>query len=192
MLFSHGKLWRDGELVGLVSRHRFHAVDRILCGESDKYQPWREQHFELGDEWRNDDFDFPWWVQLRFRKRFNEREPNGDDDLHPQGDQCFRLDDCDGYGYRKRGRGSVDHNNYLVPQRNPIDTLRRLYDQCERRDPSLHIFDEYLHILCHLAGGTGARCFDWGHLELARSRTGKLRGPVDRDGCGKPAGHAAD
>ena len=66
----------------------------------------------MDDERRNNDFNFPWWFQFRFGEQFNERQPNGDDYLHVDCDQCVWLDDS--YGNRDSNRNNGDETDHQL------------------------------------------------------------------------------
>jgi len=125
--------------------HRLRAFDYILYDESDKHTPGYEQHTELGDKRRNHDFDFPWWIQLRVGERLNEREPNGDDDLHADSDRCLWPGDGNGNSHRNHGRdaASINDNNHFVSKRNAGHILCRLHNIHQRRLSSLRLFSRH-------------------------------------------------
>ena len=104
-------MWRRDELLEIGRWHRFRAVDHILYGDSGKHKLRDKQHAELGDKWRSHGFDFSRWIQLRVGERLNDREPGGDDGLHADRNQRFRLGDVHGNSHRNYSRHA---NNQLV------------------------------------------------------------------------------
>jgi hypothetical protein len=101
-------LRRGDELAEPEPWHGLRAFDHILYGESDKHKLGDEQHTELDDKWRNYDFDFPWWIQLRVGERLSDREPDGDDDLYTDGDRCLWLDHRHGNSHGNHIRHAND------------------------------------------------------------------------------------
>jgi len=83
-----------------ASRNGVRAHDHLLFGESSKHQLRHKQHSELGDQRRNGNFDLPRNIHLHIGERYNECEPNGDDDLYLDSHQCCWLEHHEGNRYR--------------------------------------------------------------------------------------------
>jgi len=94
---------RLGEFVGLTLWKRLRADDHILRGQSHKYRFGFQQHAELGDDGRDEHCHHAGNIHFHIGKRFNEHEPNGDDHLHADRDECHRLDHfhCHGNCHRQ-------------------------------------------------------------------------------------------
>jgi len=92
-----GELWIV-QLFELVLWKSFRADDHLVCGESDKRKRRCQQHAELGDDRSHEDRHHAGDIHLDIGKRFSEHEPNGNDRLHADGNQCFRLDHGDADG----------------------------------------------------------------------------------------------
>jgi len=92
------------EFVELVLRKRLNADDHLLHGKPDKHECRHKQHTELGgsrsDEYRHHAGDF----HFRIGERFNDDEPNGDDHLHADSNQCRRLGRVYANRHRKHDR----------------------------------------------------------------------------------------
>jgi len=139
---------------GHGNRHRHHGIsanDRLLHSKPDRHQFRFRQHAELDDNRSDEYHNHAGNIYVNIGEWFNEREPNGNDDLHADSHQCFWLDNGHGNRHRSYGRGAADDNDHLVSWRNAIDTLHRVYDQCQRRNCSLHFFDEHINIVCYVA-----------------------------------------
>jgi hypothetical protein len=102
--------------VGVEFRKRLSANDRFLCGEPDNHQLRYQQHTELGgrrsDEYRHHAGD----IYIHVAERFHEREPDGFDDLHADGNQRHRVDYRYPYRYRKRAKQAETDDQFLHGQ----------------------------------------------------------------------------
>jgi hypothetical protein len=91
---------RLGEFIGRHHWERHRADDHILYGEPGEHQLRRKQHAELGSKGRDEHFHLAGDIHLKRRSRFHQREPDGDNDLHADGDQFRRFEDV--HGHRDR------------------------------------------------------------------------------------------
>lgn len=134
-------------LVQLIFEHEFCAFDHILRGQPDKRKFRDEQHPELGNQRRNDNFDFSWQLQFLIGERFNQRKPHGDDNLHADRHQCHWISElngnCHGDHGKRRDAGQFNDHYLVVSQRNPGSLVCGLHNFRKRWHPALYIFSEY-------------------------------------------------
>ena len=104
-------------------------VDHFLHSEPRKYYLRFQQRTELGDDWGNQSCHHAGNIHVHLGERFDEREPNGDDYLHADGDQCRRLDHVYGESHCNSVRRYIGDNNYLVPRRNTRRGVCRLHNR---------------------------------------------------------------
>ena len=105
-----GGLRRD-DFVGLAHWKRLPANDHFVYGGSDKHQLRYKQHTELGGS-RSDEYcHHAGDIHVHSGKRFNEREPNGDDHLFVDSNQRSWLDHVYANRHRKHGKQT---NNQLL------------------------------------------------------------------------------
>ena len=74
--FEQSDFWRGIE--------GYHCV---VYGESDQRSFRHQQHVELVNKWCNFDFHYPGDIHFGTSERIYERESDGDDNLHTDGDQ---------------------------------------------------------------------------------------------------------
>jgi hypothetical protein len=84
------------------------ANNQFVCSRSGKHKQRFQQHAELVDERRGEDCHHAWDIHVHIDKRFNYREPNGDDSLHPDSNQCCWLSHIYANRYRRRGKRTND------------------------------------------------------------------------------------
>ena len=96
------------DFVELAPWKRLRANDHFLYGGSGKRKLRYEQHTELGGS-RNDEYcHHAGDIHVRIGKRFDEHEPNRDDHLHADCDQCRWLNHVYPNRYRKHGKQTSD------------------------------------------------------------------------------------
>ena len=81
---------------------RFRTSDHFLCGDTDNYNFRYKQHLELGHYWGDQSCHHTGDIHVHIGERFDEHEPDGDDHLHVDCNQCRRLDHIQTNRYRKR------------------------------------------------------------------------------------------
>ena len=113
---------------------------RLLHRESHKYHFGFQQYAELGDD-RGDEYcHHAGDIHVHIRDWFDEREPNGDDHLHSDGDQCRGLDYIHGKSHCNSVRRSIGDNDHFMPRRNTRRGVCRLHNRRQRRLSTLHLF----------------------------------------------------
>jgi len=96
------------------------------------------------DDNRGDEYcHHPGNIHVHIGERFNKREPNGNDDLHADCDQCLRLDHIDRNGHSNSVRRSIGDNNHFVPRRNSRRGVCRLHNSRQRWLSALHLFRKH-------------------------------------------------
>jgi hypothetical protein len=121
---------------------RLRADDHFVYGGTDKHKLRCQQHIELGDS-RSDEYcHHARDIHVHIGKRLNEHEPDGDDHLHADGNQCRGRDHV--YANRYRKCGGRQANDQLV-QRQPCKYYFRFEQYAELGDDR---GNEY----CHHAG----------------------------------------
>jgi len=100
---------RSGGLrLGEFAGKRLRADDQLVHSQPHKHRFRFQQHAELGDD-RGDEYcDHAGNIHVHIGKRFDEREPDGDDHLHADGHQRRRLGHGHGNSYGKRGKQAND------------------------------------------------------------------------------------
>ena len=103
--------WAGGlrhEFVEFGLWKRLGADDNFLHSESDKHKHRNKQRTELdgvgSDEYCHRAGD----IHVHIGKWFDEYEPNGDDQLHVDSNECRRIDHVYANRYRKHGRHTND------------------------------------------------------------------------------------
>ena len=124
-------------------KHGRETNDQFFHGEPHKYHFGVEQHAELGDDWGDEYCHHAGDIHLHIREWFDEREPNGDDHLHADCDQCLWLDHIHGKSHCRSVRRSIDDNDHFVPERNPRRGVCRLHNRRQRRRSALHLFRQH-------------------------------------------------
>ena len=81
---------------------------RLLYRESHKHHFGFQQHAELGDDRCDEHRHHAGDLHVHIGEWFDEREPDGDDHLHADRDQCRGLDHVYGDRYRNRGKQTDD------------------------------------------------------------------------------------
>lgn len=129
-----------------ADRHRRHdqqADDHLFYSQPLKYHFRFEQHAGLGDERGNEYCHHAGNFHVYVRKRFDEREPNRDDYLHADRNQCLRLGHILREGNRRSIRRSVDDRNHFVPRRNPRRGICRVHNRRQRWLSALHLLRKH-------------------------------------------------
>jgi len=122
---------------------RLRADDYLLYGGSDKHKLRYKQRTEL-DGSRSDEYcHHAGDIHVHIGKRFNQHEPNGDDHLHADRNQCLWLDQIHGKSDGNCVRQSIGDNNHLVPRRNTRRSICRLHNSRQRWLSALHLFRKY-------------------------------------------------
>ena len=101
------------DFVELAPWKRLRADDYFLYGGSDERKLRYEQHTELGSSRRDEYWHHAGDIHVRIGKRFDEHEPNGDNHLHADSNQCRGLDHVYANRYRKRGK-QTNANDQLL------------------------------------------------------------------------------
>ena len=113
-LCSTGGL-RRLEIAGPADWTRLGTDDSLFCGQSGKHKLRCKQQAELGydqgDEHRHHAGD----LHINVGEWFDEREPNGDDDLYADSDECGRFCHIHCDHYRNRGEQANDHLFHCQP-----------------------------------------------------------------------------
>ncbi len=92
---------------------RLRADDYLLYGGSDKHKLRYKQRTEL-DGSRSDEYcHHAGDIHVHIGKRFNQHEPNGDDHLHADRNQCLWLDHIYADRYRKHGKQTSTNDQLL-------------------------------------------------------------------------------
>ena len=82
-------------------------------------------------------------IRLHIREWFDERKPDGDDDLHADCNERLRLDHRHGTGHCYSLGRSFGDNDHLVPRRDTGRCVYRLHNRCQRWLSTVHLFREY-------------------------------------------------
>ena len=82
---------RCGDFIYVVLWNGRCTSDHFLHGESDKHRLRYKQHTQLDGNGSNEYCHYAGDIYVYIGKRLNEHEPNGDDHLHADCDQCQRL-----------------------------------------------------------------------------------------------------
>ena len=82
---------------------------------------------------------------------FNKCEPNVDDHLHTDCDECGRLDYCHGKSDDDIGRWSISDHNRLLPGGNARHGVCGLHNRGKRRDSALYLFSQHEYKLSSIA-----------------------------------------
>ena len=145
-------------LVGFIpgdflSWENLRANSRFLCRGTASHNLGGKQHIELGDS-RSDEYcHYAGNIHIYIRDRFHWRQPNGDDSLHADCDECLGIDHSDSKSHGNSGRRFFGDHEHFLPKRNPGDCLRRLHHRRQRRLSTLHLFREYEFRLSSVTGG---------------------------------------
>jgi len=131
------------EFVDLALWKRLRADNHFLLGEPDNHKLRYKQHTELGDGRRDESRHHAGDIHFHIGKRFNEHEPNRDDDLHADCDQCLWLDHIHGKSHVNRVWWYVADNHHFVPKRNTRRSVCRLHNRRQRWLSALHLFREH-------------------------------------------------
>jgi hypothetical protein len=128
-------------LVDVVERalwKRLSAGDHFLYGGSDKCKFRYQQHTKLdgnrGNEHRHHARD----IHIHIGKRFNQHEPNGDDHLHSDSNQCLWLDYVYGNRYRKHGKQTSDQRLHGEPHKHHFGLQQHAELDDDGGDQSCH------------------------------------------------------
>ena len=116
------------------------ADDQLLHGEPHEHHFGFQQHAELGDDRGDEHCHHAGDIHVHIRERFDEREPDGDDHLHADGDQCRGLDHGHGNSHGNSVRRPVGDHDHFVPRRNTRRGVCRLHNRRQRRHSALHLF----------------------------------------------------
>ena len=108
-----------------------------------KYYFGFQQHAELVDDWSNEYCHHARDIHLHICEWFDEREPNGDDHLHADCDQCLWLEHIHGKSHCNSVRRSIGDSNHFVPKRNPRRGVCRLHNSRQRRLSALYLFRKH-------------------------------------------------
>ncbi len=107
-------------VADFVPWKRLRADDHFLYGGSDHDKPRHKQHTELGGDRNDQHCHHAGGIHLHVGKRFNQHEPNGDDQLHSDRNQCRGLDHVNSNRYRKHGKQASDQLLYSQPQHHSL------------------------------------------------------------------------
>jgi hypothetical protein len=143
-----------GSTTSTANRYRKRAKqtnDQLLHGQPHKYHFRFQQHAELGDDRGDQSCHHAGDIHLHIREWFDEREPNGDDHLHADCDQCLWLDHIHGKSHCNSARRSIGDNNHFVPRRNTRRGVCRLHNRRQRRLSALHLFRKHEFQLSSIA-----------------------------------------
>jgi hypothetical protein len=99
-----------------------------------------QQHVELDDERGEQHCHHAGNIYIRIREWFDQRQPNRDDHLHADCDQCLGLSNIHGESHSNSVRQSIGDNNHFVPRRNTRRGVRRLHDSRQRWLSALRLF----------------------------------------------------
>ena len=157
------------------------ASDQFLHREPHKYHFGIQQHAELDDD-RSDQYcHHAGNIHVHIRKRIDEREPNSDDHLHADCDQCRGLDHVHGEGDCNSVRRAIGDHNHFVPGRNAGRGICRLHNRRQRRLSALHIFREHEFQFPPLPEGMSLNASYGSHQQLTDRRTRHLHARICRD-----------
>jgi hypothetical protein len=92
------------ELVFRIWWSGLNTGNYFLCGGSNEHRFRYGQHPELGHDRRDQHRHFARNVRLHISEWFNEREPDGNDNLHVDCYQCGRLKYVYAYRYSNDGK----------------------------------------------------------------------------------------
>ena len=119
------------------------ANDQLLYGQPWKHRVGFQQHAELGYE-RGDEYrDYAGNIHVRVGKRFDEREPNGNNDLYPDGDKCDGVDHLHGKSHGDSFRWPIVHHYYFVPGRDTRRGVCRMHHSRHRWISALYLFGQH-------------------------------------------------
>lgn len=96
------------EFIEFVLWKRLPADDQFFCGEPDRHKLRRKQHVELGGNRSDERRYYAGDLHFDICKRFNQREPDRDDHLHADRNQCRRLGHVFSNRYREHDRQTDD------------------------------------------------------------------------------------
>jgi hypothetical protein len=118
------------------------ADDRFLHCESDGRESGVEQHAELDHKRSDERFDHARNFHIELGERFDEREPDGDDDLYADSHQLNRLRDR--YSASESGCAGrpIDDHDRCVPGRNAGRCVCRVHNNRDRGLSAVLIFGE--------------------------------------------------
>lgn len=92
---------QHNESVEHIFRKRVGADGRFVHGESDKHKLRDQQHTELGGDGSDEYCHCAGDIHVASSKRLHEHEPNGDDNLHSDSNQCQWVGHVYSYRYGK-------------------------------------------------------------------------------------------
>jgi hypothetical protein len=101
-LYRTGGVRRDCFELDLWTGLR--ADDHFVHGESNKHKLRVKQHIELGGNGRDKYNRHAGDIHVHSGERLHEHEPDGDDHLQADGNQCRWLGHVHANHYRKRGK----------------------------------------------------------------------------------------
>ena len=138
--------------------HRYHkrcnqTHHQLLQRQSDKHYFGCQQHTKLGDD-RSDEHRYHTGdIYFHVCEWGHECEPDGNDYLHADGDQCLRLDHRNGTSRCNHGRRDIIDSDHLMSRRDTRCGLRGLHNCSQRRFPAVHLFRKHEFRLSSVAGG---------------------------------------
>jgi hypothetical protein len=138
---------------GLLSRKDLRANDRFLCRGTASHNLGGNEHTELGDS-RSDEYcHYARNIHIYLCNWFHWRQPNGDDSLHTDGDECLGIDRIDRQDHGNSGWRFLGDRQQFLSKRNPRGSLRRLRRRRQRRFSTLHLLREYEFRISSVTGG---------------------------------------
>jgi hypothetical protein len=124
-------------------KHGKQTNDQLFHSQPYRYHFGLPQHAELDDERGDQSCHHAGDIHVHIRERFDRREPNGDDHLHPDCNQCLWLEHIDGKSDGNSVRRPIDDNDHFVPRRNTSRSVYRLHNSRQRWLSALHLFCEH-------------------------------------------------
>ena len=135
--------WLDHVYANRYRKHGKQTNNQLLHRYPHKYYFGFQQHAELGGDRGNRSCHRPGDIHVHIREWFDEREPNGDDHLHPDCDQCLWLDHIHGKSRCNSARRSIGDSNHFVPKRNTRRGVCRLHNSRQRWLSTLYLFRKH-------------------------------------------------
>src|SRR5208283_2122966 len=166
------------------------ANDQLLHGHSRKHQFRFQQHADVGNQRRSHHRHHTGNLHLHTGKRFHQRQPNNNDNLHADSNQQRWLNHLHRQSYGDVLRWPAGYHHHFVPRRNTRRGLRGLHHRRQRRRSALHLFRKRKSQLPFAAGRNVPRSSNGNHLERPDRRRRQLHARICRERFHQRAGHA--
>src|SRR5208337_1414870 len=181
---------RLGGFLGQLHRQRHRPGDHLFSGDPGKRQLRHQQHADVGNQRRSHHRHHTGNLHLHTGKRFHQRQPNNNDNLHADSNQQRWLNHLHRQSYGDVLRWPAGYHHHFVPRRNTRRGLRGLHHRRQRRRSALHLFRKRKSQLPFAAGRNVPRSSNGNHLERPDRRRRQLHARICRERFHQRAGHA--